>query len=343
MIINVEQKEEVSFISLTNKSKMSVVLSTFGASFYDLIIPDKENNLESVILTPSRLNDFYNSTGYFGKTVGRFSGRIDNAMCEINGIKYSLDKNWNGVNSLHGGYKGISFVNFDYCIYQNDEYTDVVFTCVEKGNQLPGDVNYKITYRIMEFNNEIKLMFNANTTEDTIVNLTNHAYFNLSGNGKRDCLNQNIQFNCDKYTRLNNNLITISVDKVNDVMDFRKMHKLGEYIYDESLQKHTARGYDHCFIKENLSNPEIAIMQDDISGRKLTVKTSYPTLVCYSGCYPADCDFNKEGFKIKQYHSVCLECQYIPNGINMENEDKAILKKGEEYNHYINYSFDIIK
>ncbi len=343
MVINVEQKEEVSFIYLTNKNKMSVVLSTYGASFYDLIIPDKENNLESVILTPSNLDDFYNSTGYFGKTVGRFSGRIDNAMCEINNVKYDLDKNWNGVNSLHGGYKGISFANFDYCICQNDEYTDVVFFYEEKENQLPGDVKYKIRYRIMENNNEINLMFNAISTKDTLVNLTNHVYFNLSGNGKRDCLNQLIQFNCDKYTKLNNNLITISVDKVNNVMDFRKMHKLGDFIYDESLQNHTAKGYDHCFIKEDMNKPEIAVMQDDISGRKLTVKTSYPTLVCYSGCYPVDVDFNKEKFKIKQYYSVCLECQYIPNGINMENEDSAMLKKGEEYNHYITYSFDILK
>ena len=340
MKIEIRRKEDVSFITLINSKNMTVVLSTFGASFYDLKLPNKDGVIESIILTPSSLEDFYYSDGYYGKSVGRFSGRIDKAKCIINNKEYVLEKNWNGINSLHGGYKGISFQNFNCEIKQEKDFTDVIFTYLEKEDLLPGDVDYRITYRINENSNEIRVIFNAFTTKDTICNLTNHVYFNLSGNLKRNCLEHNLKFLCDKYTRLNNELITLSIDEVTPVMDFRNKHKLKDYIYDESLQKHTALGYDHCWLKEDVNNPLVAVLEDEVSGRRVKVSTSYPSIVCYSGCYPKDYDFNKEHIKIEQYHSVCLECQYIPNGINMDNVDKAILKKGEEYNHYIHYNFE---
>ena len=340
MEIKCENKDNVSFITLINNKKMEVVLSTFGASFYDLKTPSKNGEVESIILTPSNLDDFYYSDGYYGKSVGRFSGRIDKAKCIINGKEYVLDKNWNGINSLHGGYKGISFKNFDYKVEESGKFTDIIFSYLEKEDLLPGDVTYNITYRIYDNSNDIRIIFNATTTKDTICNLTNHVYFNLSGDLKRNCLEHNLQFLCDKYTRLNNELITLSIDKVTPIMDFRNKHKLKNHIYDESLQKHTAFGYDHCWLKENVSNPLVTVLEDEESGRKVSVSTSYPSIVCYTGCYPKKFDFNSNKVKIEQYHSVCLECQYIPNGINMEDVDKAILKEGEKYSHYIHYCFE---
>lgn len=340
MKIKLNKIDNVTFIELTNNSQMEVTLSTFGASFYDLKTPSKHGEVESIILTPSSLEDFYYSDGYYGKTVGRFSGRIDKAKCVIGGKEYILEKNWNGINSLHGGFKGISFQNFDYQIKENEEYTDVVFNYLEKEDLLPGDVNYRITYRIFENSNDIRVLFDATTNKETIVNLTNHVYFNLSGDLKNNCLEHNLQFLCDKYTKLNSELITESIDEVTPVMDFRNAHKLKDYIYDKSLQNHTAYGYDHCWLKEDVSNPLVAVLEDENSGRKVSVSTSYPSIVCYSGCYPKDFDFNKNKVKIDQYHSVCLECQFIPNGINMKNVNKALLKEGEQYSHYIHYHFE---
>ena len=341
MKINTKLIEDVAFITLVNSRGMEICLSSFGASFYDIKTLDKNNNLESIVLTPTSLEDFYYSSGYQGKVIGRFSGRIDKANCQINGVNYDLDINWNGVNSLHGGYDCIAYKNFSYEVKEENDYVDVIFTYLEKENKLPGDVFYTITYRVFKTKNEVINLFEATTTKDTHVNLTNHVYFNLSGDLKRDTLKQKLQFFCDKYTRLNNELITIKVDPVNDVMDFRNMHEIGKHIYDESIQNHTAKGYDHCFIKEDLSKEKIAVMQDDESGRRLTVETSYPAVVYYAGCYPAAFPFNKEGIKIGQYHSVCLECQYVPNCINMDGVDKAILRKDEKYSHYMKYSFDL--
>lgn len=342
MIINENKKNDVTFISLDNNNGMRLTLSTFGASIYQLETKDKDNKMESVILTPQDLNDFYYSTGYFGKCVGRFSGRIDNAKCSINDKEYTLDINWNNVNSLHGGNDGISFKNFDYEIKDNDSYVDVIFTYLEKENKLPGDVSYTFTYRVEKNENEFTLFFNATTTKDTLVNLTNHVYFNLSGNGKVDMTNQQMQLLCNTYTKLNNNLITEKIEPVNKVMDFTNMHKIGDYINDPSLRNHQANGYDHCWIKTNPNDSKIAILQDDVSKRRLTVYTSYPAIVCYAGCYPASFKFLND-LTISQFYSMCVECQYIPNGINMENVDKAILKKNETYNHYIKYHFDIVK
>lgn len=340
MEIKISKNEQVTFLKIYNTKNMEVVLSTLGASFYDIKTPNKDGLVESIILTPTSLDEFYNTDAYYGKTVGRFSGRIDKAKCIIENKEYILEKNWNGVNALHGCKYGISFVNFDYQVKECKDYIDVIFTYLEKENILPGDVNYKITYRIFNEENKIKLFFEATTNKTTIVNLTNHVYFNLSGNLKENCLNHNLQFNADKYTRLNNELITESIDQVNEVFDFRKKHKLGKYIYDTSLQNHKAFGYDHCWLKEDLNNPLIAILEDEKSGRKLSVSTSYPSVVCYAGCYPKKYLFNNRKNKIEQYHSVCLECQYIPNGINMDNVDKALLKEGEIYSHYIEYLFE---
>lgn len=331
----------ICFITVENTCGMEVTLSSFGASFYDIKTMDKDGNLESIILTPKNLDDFYYTDAYYGKCVGRYSGRIDDSKCEINGIVYNLERNWNGINALHGGSYGISFKNFNFEIIQCDEYVDVTFNYFEKENDLPGDVEYKINYRIYDLKDEINLSFEAKSNKDTYINLTNHAYFNLSGNGKRDCLNQKLQLLCDRYTRLNNNLITESIDPVNEVMDFRELHEIGKYIYDSSLQNHVSKGYDHCFLKEDKNEELIAVMVDEESGRRLQVKTSYPSIVCYAGCYPKEFLFNGD-FMIRQYHSMCLECQFVPNGINMEN-DKSILKQGEIFNHFITYEFDVLK
>ena len=337
MKLDTIKKEEVSFITLDNELGMKIILSTFGASIYDLHTIDKNNNMESVLVTPNDLNDFYTSDKYFGKIVGRHSGRIDKGICEIDGVKYNLDINWNNVNCNHGGFKGLSYQNFNYEIIEEDKSVLVVFTYHEEEGNLPGDVDYKIVYEISKFSNSYTIHFYAKTNKKTIINLTNHAYFNLSGNAKDTILNHELYLPCAKYTRLNNDLITLNIDDVTKVMDFTKSHKIGDYILDESLQNHIAKGYDHCFIKTNDSALS-AILKDENSGRCLKISSSYPAVVFYSGCYPADFKING-GIDMKKYHGLCLECQYVPNGVNMDSVDKALFTENDKYYHYIKYEF----
>lgn len=330
----------VDHIKLDNECGMRVELSCYGASIYNIEL-FVNNDFKSVVLTPSYQKDFRTNTSYHGKSIGRFSGRIDKGLCKINDEEFKLDINWNDINSLHGGANGLSSKVFESKIEINNNYTDVVFILKNEVGILPGVVNYEIRYRLMNTKNEMTVFFKAISTEDTLMNLTNHTYFNLSGDCQRTILNHNLYLPCDKFTRLNNELITEEILDVNEIMDFRDNHQIGDYVLDESLQNHTSRGYDHCFIKENPEDDLTAILSDLESGIALEISSSYPAVVFYCGCYPDSYPFNKNKMKNIKYHALCLEPQFIPNGINMDGVEKAILKANEVYSHYIKYEFKV--
>ena len=334
--------DEIKHITVENDCGMKAEFSAYGASIYNIWIKNNEGVYESMVLTPSLLSDFYTNTSYHGKTIGRYSGRIDKGICEINNIKYNLDINWNNVNSLHGGFNGLSSKVFEYVVLPVDDCIDILFWVNENDNILGGNALYNITYRISKNYNTITIFLNATCDIDTIMNLTNHTYFNLSGNCKNTILNHKLYLPCNKYTRLNNELITLSIDEVDKITDFREKHEIGLYIEDPTLQNHTSKGYDHCFIKENPNDDLTAILEDSLSGNRLTISSSYPSVVFYSGCYPDSFKFNEEKLDNIKYHALCLEPQFIPNGINMTGVDKAILKANTDYRHYIKFEFSKI-
>lgn len=338
-MIKIIQKENIHFITLQNHKGMELTLCTLGASVYELKVPDKKGNSESVVVTPESLSDFYQTDAYYGKSVGRYAGRIDHARCVIENKTYTLEKNWNGLNALHGGYRGLSFQLFAFTTKEREDEDVVVFNYLEKEDLLPGNLQVTITYRLCREKNEYRIDFEANTDKTTLCNLTNHAYFNLSGNLKRNILQQTLQLNCNRYTRVNDELITLSIDPVNPVMDFTIAHPIGDHIADDSLQKHPAAGYDHCFLKSNEDEPLIAIYQDEESGRKLSVYTDYPSIVVYCNNYPKEFAFRHKS-KLEKHDAICLECQYVPNGINMEQVNQGLLKPGENFHHYIRYCFE---
>ncbi len=333
MSYTIIKKENISLITLSNNTNFEVTLSSIGASIYDI----KLNN-KSLVLTPSDFKEFITNTGYNGKTVGRYSGRISHGECKINDTTYFLDLN-DYPNSLHGGFDGLSYQNFDYEVVEKENKILVIFRLFEKENKLPGDVKYKITYTINFKDNSIKIHYDAISTKDTLMNLTNHTYFNLSYDHQTSVMDHSLKLYCNKYTKLDNTLITTDVLPVNKVMDFTKAHKVKKYINDESLQNHKANGYDHCFIKTNKNKAKIATFKDNNTKVSLDVYTSYPTIVVYACNYPSSALFLPNNDHIAKHYSLCLECQYIPNGINMENEDSAILKKNTHFNEYIKFIF----
>ena len=340
MKINTENLLDINHIKLENECGMRIELSAYGASIYNIELL-VDNEFKSVVLTPTNLSDFRTNTSYHGKTIGRYSGRIDKGICQLNDKEFKLDINWNNVSSLHGGFNGLSSQVFDSNIEVNDDFTDVVFTLDNEVGILPGVAKYEIRYRLLNDKKELSVFFKAVSTEDTLMNLTNHTYFNLSGDCKSTILNHNLYLPCDKYTKLNNELITEQILPVNDIMDFTNNHEIGKYIEDSSLQNHKSRGYDHCFIKSNPDDDLTAILSDSQSRITMEMYSSYPAVVFYSGCYTDSFPFNKDKVANIKYHALCLEPQFIPNGINMDGVDKAILKANEEYSHYIRYEFKI--
>jgi aldose 1-epimerase len=325
--------KDVSFITVKNDKNLEVTLCSFGASFYRIVFKGKNR-----IMTPINHEEFYNNEQYYGKLIGRFSGRIKDAKCEIKGISYDLPKNWNGINSLHGGPKGVSFSNFDYEIKEEMESIDVIFTFIEKESYLPGDVNYKITYHIFKNKDKILLDMEANTTKETIVNITNHAYWSLSS-GKRLVLDEILTLGCKYHGDLDMNLIAKSIVTAGPTMDFTKGHEIGKYINDSYLQNHTSFGYDHFFVKTNEDDTFAAKLEDKEENVTLTTNTSYPAIVVYTDNYPTKMEY--ENCKVEnKYQAIALECQYIPNGINMDDVNKAILKPNEQYKEFISYELE---
>ena len=338
MEVKTLNREGYAHLVITNSCGMTVELSPVGASIYDIIVPNKNNESVSVLLKPSYMENFKHT--YYGKTIGRFAGRIDKGLCTIDGKDYNLDINWCDVNCLHGGFNGLSSQVCDFSYTVNDDLFEVVYTYTEPSGMLPGTVKYEVVYQIKNDSNEIVTIHNAETDALTVVNMTNHAYFNLSGNCKNTILNHNLYLPCDRYTRLNNELITLSIDPVNEVFDFRDGHNVGKFVEDSSLQDHKAKGYDHCFLKADETNPLIAILSDNESGISLKISSDYPSVVFYSGCYPDSFPVNDDKASSYKYHALCLEPQFIPNGINMENVPQALLKPEEKYSHYIKYTFE---
>lgn len=339
-MLEVKNKQNVSFITVNNNLGLEITLCTLGASIYDLKVKDKNDCLESIVVTPKDYNEFYTTGAHYGKTVGRFAGRIENGNLSIDGVDYKLLTNDGNGNSLHGGKYGLAFENFKYDIFEDYCSYRISFKYLELENDLPGDVAYKISYVISKEKNEFKIVFEALPNKTTLINLTNHTYFNLSGNLKNTILDQKLKLNCDRYTNLNDNLITKSIDNVNEVMDFRTNHAIGNFINDPSILNHKTNGYDHCFLKKELEDLQIAVLIDEKSNRRMEVYTDYPCIVIYTDNYPSEGPLLQKEAPHLKHDGICFECQYVPNGINMEGVEKGLVKANKTSKHFIKYLFN---
>ena len=336
-------ENDIIEIKVFNKKGMYVSFINLGAAIKDLCVPNKDEISESIVMHPLNANRFIKSSSYYGKTIGRVSGRINLGEYELNNKKVKLELNDNDHNCLHGGSNGISEHLWNYEIVEEDEYIKIIFTTVAKDDGFNGETNVKSTYIVYKYKNTIDLVYDTCSNEDTLINLTNHTYFNLSGFGRSNILEHELMINADRYTRLENYLITISVDKVNEVMDFRKFKKIGTHMFDSSLKDHAAYGYDHFFMFEKTDEtiPQI-IYQEKESGRRLKVYTSYHGVVIYTCNYPRGEEV-QINHNIDLHDSICIECQYIPNAINMkEYNTLTVQEKNKNYQNRIRFEFDCL-
>lgn len=335
----------LSYITFINKNDFKVVFCSLGASIYSVYMKNKYGISENVIMTPENDEEFLDSEAYYGKIIGRTCGRISNAMFELDGEEYNLVANKPNNVVLHGGCDKFSDMIYDYEIYEEEDKSYIVFKGFSKeGNSgYPGDINFKITYTLFEEIDDLLIDYFATTTKKTVLNLSNHAYFNLSGDFKRSILEHELLIKASRFIDIDEDLIPICIRKVNDVMDFRDGKRIGMDIEDHSLQDHAYLGYDHPWIFDD-QNYEICNVSlfDPISLRQVDVYTTYPAVVIYTNNYPSN---NRMIDKIEldsKYDAICMECQFIPNGINFDsNEDKAILEPNQEYHHMTRYSFKL--
>ena len=327
------------FLVLSN-GYIDVTLCTIGASIYDIKVPDKNGFKDSILATPYDMNDFQNATSFFGKTIGRTGGRIANNKFILDDIEYNIKSN--DPNGLHGGIDSIAYKKFSYDIEVCDLYKKVIFTYISPDMEsgYPGEVEIKVVYKLYLNKNTIEVEYIGKTNKKTLLNLSNHAYFNLSGSINENILNHNLYINSSKLERIENAL-PVEIIEANKTYSFKKNHKIKDYLFESELIDNT-NGYDHPYIFDNVGlEYDNIILYDEKSGRKLRINTTYPVVVIYTCNYPEDLIVNN-GKKLKAYDAICLECQIYPNNINSDflSEKKDILNPSDTYNHKIVYNFE---
>ena len=331
----------VRFIGIENKFGTQVMLCSLGASIYDIKTKDKCGRIESILYTTENEADFLNETSYLGKTIGRTGGRISNSRFILNNKEYNIPSN--DPNGLHGGKDGISYKVFDYDKCETEEFYEVAFSYLSPNMEsgYPGEAIIKVIYRLYKDINKLTINYEAIANENTLMNLSNHSYFNLSGNAKNNILDHKLFINASKMERIEN-LIPQEIVDCKEIYSFKNMHKIGDYLMDEEIINNT-NGYDFPYIFDKC-DPDLfnVILKDDNSKRVLKIKTTYPTVVVYTCNYHGDDNMNNKK-PMDSYYAVCLECMYHPNTINSKflTDKKDLLLRNDKYNERIELYFEV--
>ena len=335
---------EIYLYKLSNKNKMSVGIINYGGIIVSIEVPDRDGNIDDVNLGYDNLEQYLEIGQYFGAIIGRHGNRIENAEFDLNCITYRLAKN-DGNNHLHGGKRG-----FDKVVWQAEpiekdgvQALQLSYLSPDGEENYPGNLDVKVTYTLTD-DNSLRIDYFAVSDKDTVVNLTNHAYFNLSGHGSGDILDHQIMINADRFTVINNECIPTGEirDVSNTPMDLRTLKKVREGIESKDDQIACGNGYDHNWVL-NVSGdkPEKAAeVFEPVSGRLMEVFTTKPGMQFYSGNAITRVT-GKGGAVYDKRGALCLETQYYPNGTRHKHFPSPFLKAGEEYRHTTIYKFSV--
>lgn len=323
---------------------MKVALTNYGGRIVGLWMPDQNGKMTDVVVGMGSLEGFINSTEpYFGATIGRVGNRIAKGKFEIDGKEYSIPIN-NGENSLHGGNKGFQYVVWD--VEQPNEKTLILkYTSKDMEEGFPGNLDVTVTYSI-EKDHNLRMEYQATTDKKTPVNLTNHAFFNLNGEGSGTILDHRVKFFAEKFTPVDEGLIPTGEfrDVTETPFDFTEFHTIGDRINTDNEQLKFGKGYDHNFILNMNQSEELkhaAVVIGDESGIKMDVFTQEPGIQFYSGNFMEGKNEFKSGATDDFRTAFALETQHFPDAPNQEKFPSILLEPGEQYHTVSEYRFSI--
>ncbi|HMG81532.1 MAG TPA: aldose epimerase family protein [Ferruginibacter sp.] len=326
---SIDSKNTDLFI-LKNKNGLQAAISNYGARWVSMFVPDAKKDLINVIAGFNAIEPYQKpSAAYYGATIGRYANRIANGRFTLEGKEYIVDKN-NGPNHLHGGKKGFNHVVWE--AVSTEENTMLLKYLSPDGEEgYPGNLEVTVRYTLTD-DNEMTIAFTATTDQTTVINVTNHAYFNLNGAGNIE--DHTLCINADYYTPINKNLIPIgSIASVIDTpFDFRQPKKIGDAIQDD-FQLRYGHGYDHNFIL-NKKNDELSLAataQGNISKIKMDVITTEPGMQFYSGNFMDGSNILANGTTDDRRTAFCLETQHFPDSPNQKNFPSTTLLPGDMY------------
>ena len=331
---------------LKNSNGMQAAVTNFGGRLVSLLVPDKDGKLTDVVIGFDSVLQYQASTEpYFGATIGRYGNRIAKGKFTLDGKQYLLATN-NGTNSLHGGKKGFQYVIWD-AKQMGDSVLKLTYLAKDMEEGYPGNLQVKVTYALTNAN-ELKLDYEATTDKKTIVNLTNHAFFNLNGQGSGTINNHELMINADSYTPVDSSLIPTGKNEpvANTPFDFRLPTMIGKNVDADNTQIKNGEGYDHNFVlnaNKGTGLNTAAMVTGDKTGIVMEVLTQEPGIQFYGGNFMHSKNKMKDGGMDDFRTAFCLETQHFPDSPNQPAFPSTILEPGKTYKTSSVYRFSTKK
>lgn len=337
--------------TLTNSKGVRAGITNYGATLVSLFVPNREGKLEDVVLGFDSIegyrSDAYLKVGpYFGATVGRFANRIAKGRFSLDGKEYTLAVN-NPPNHLHGGLKGFDKALWKASAFTSEHEVGVVMQHVspEGDEGYPGALAVQVLFSLSD-DDALTIQYQAHTDAPTLLNLTNHAYFNLRGGSPlQDVLAHEVMIAADSFLPINADLIPLGEFRpvANTVFDFRQPMALGKHIEAAEEQLQLARGYDHCYVlnPRQEDSTAAATVYEPHSGRFLEVFTTEPGVQLYTANFLTGKLRGKGGTVYEERYGLCLETQHFPDSPNQAHFPSVVLKPGETFNSSTAYRFSV--
>lgn len=336
--------EDIFSYKLTNTSGSSVKILTLGGRINEINVPDKNGNFADVVCGFDNANDYLNDSAYQGALIGRFGNRIKDAKFTLDGVEYKLFVN-NGKNHLHGGKIGFDKRLWNARSWQigGDMFLELSLFSADMEEGYPGNLNVVVLYTFNE-ENVLSINYKATTDKKTVINLTNHSYFNLGGYGSGDIMSHKLWLDADKITETDSDLIPTGkeLDIAGTAFDFKVEKLIGKDIDADDINIKNGQGYDHNYVLNTNGEVKLfATLTDTKTGRVMKAYTNQPCVQIYAGnCInPTDPPF-KNGIKQVKRCGICFETQHAPDAPNNPSFVSCELKPGELYNYTTVFKFE---
>ncbi len=341
-VFGTHQGKEVYLFTLTNKAGNVIRLTNYGAKITWIEVPDKNGKKDNITFGYDTFDAMIKGDMSFGSVVGRYANRIAKGKFTLDGVEYTLPLN-NGPNTLHGGPAGWHSVVWNAEVLKDSQSPSVKFTYVSPDMEegFPGKVNAEVKYTWTD-NNEIVMDYKCTTDKKTVVNMTNHAYFNLHGAGNGDILDHVLVLKASAFTPVDS--VMIPTGEIRQVagtpFDFTTPHTIGERIGENYDQLILGRGYDHNYVLDKKDKPDVTVYEP-VSGRVLEVITDQPGMQLYTGNFLDGSNIGHGGKPLRFRSGLCLESGHYPDSPNHPDFPSTVLNPGETYKTTTIYRFSV--
>jgi aldose 1-epimerase len=331
--------------TLTNANGMEVCITNFGGRIVSILVPDNQGQMKDVVLGFDKVSDYFphNNQTDFGASIGRYANRLNQGKITLDGKEYQLPQN-NFGHCLHGGPTGWQYQVYE-CVEADAKHVKLLRVSPDGDNNFPGEVKAYVTYTLTD-DNKIDIAYEATTDATTVINMTNHSYFNLAGDPANHSVTDDVLYvNSSYYTPVDDTYMTTGeIATVLDTpFDFRIPHTVGEYINADNAQIRNGNGYDHNWVldtKGDITQVAVELWCPE-NGIDLKVYTDEPGIQIYSGNFLDSTVIGKKGITYKKRSGICLETQKYPDTPNKPEWPSAVLRPGETYHSHCIFAFSV--